>query len=189
LARRNQSHTLPDLSGLLGRNLINVALDTVLGGPAITTYPDVALWHGLVRLTDKSVNEYESARQAVAQWETGTAGDLAPLFLAIDNFENCITSTHRGVLYAKGLRALGRGSSALLPTAKQYDDLRLMRNRIEHCDERLITGKIRQGQSSILNPKAHRLELGERRITYRDLASVIAKLHRMVGRIRGVPGV
>ena len=147
----------------------------------------------LVRLTDKALREYEQAREMLLAF-TRDQNRISNYFRAIDHLENCVSATHRASLQAEVVRPrLGR---SLALTGHQKDRLVEIRDVIEHMDDRL-TGKlpawkknalvIGPGEPTMLMPLDRRVQIGSYKLTYRDLASCISKLYRLVMEIREVP--
>jgi hypothetical protein len=159
---RLTGHSMPDLSDLYKTSILNVMLDSLAGGdrgPA--NYPERGCWINLVRLTDKSLIEYESARSHLDDWiERKNAGVFSALFRAIDHFENAVVSIHRAIRMSDALRNTGIGKPGPTPTSRQREQLRILRNHIEHADEKLIERKIQKGDPFFLTPSRTRIQLG-----------------------------
>ncbi|WP_345610430.1 hypothetical protein [Pseudonocardia adelaidensis] len=184
-----ERHSMPDLSHLYERSILNVLLDSLVGRSQVPTdYPNRGCWMNLVRLTDKALVEYNLASQSLNTWiERKNQGVFSALFKGIDHFENCVVSTHRAILMTDRLRATGVLRRAPRATDRQRDQLRKIRNHIEHTDEKVSDGRIRPPEPFFLTPGQTRIELGPARLSYRDLASCITKLYRSVEVIRGAP--
>ncbi len=178
---------MPDLSGLFAKNVLKLTLGRLIGqDPGPDGHPEAGLWTNLVRLTDKALREYEAGRAELAQWLQGRShGHWSPFFRGVDYLENTITATHRAVLYGRELRRHGYGKKAVGVTTNQENVLRIMRNHIEHTDDKLLKGQIKEGEVYMLTPRERGLELGAHRLPYRTLASCIVKAHRQIGAIGG----
>ena len=167
---------MPALGRLPTNQVLDMLLNLLLRGPAISGHPDGAWWTNLVRLTDKSVREYEAARTELNDWVGSGSNTWSPLFRGIDHLENCVTSTHRAALFAGRLDAAGHPGFSRVATPRQQDTLRLVRNHIEHMDDKLIKSQVAVGDSVMITPLRKRLEIGTQRLQWRDLSGVITKL-------------
>jgi hypothetical protein len=179
------AYKIPDLSHLHSRNILNLALDTVVGqdsGPE--SYPFYGIWMNLVRLTDKSLQSYQAARKALESYrKVAYQGGIAHFYLAIDLFENVVSAAYRSVLNAERLDEVV-SKQLLHPTVRQRNILRLARNHVEHMDEKLSQRQVKQEEVHVLVPLQSRLEIGSVRLPYRDLASCITKMYRNIELIR-----
>src|SRR5687768_7735698 len=171
---------MPALANIPSNQTLNMLLNLVFRGPAVTGHPDGAWWSNLVRLTDKTVREYEAARLELNSWTTAANNTWSPLFRGIDHLENCVTSAHRAVLFARQLDSAGHRGFTGVATPRQQNLLRLVRNHIEHMDDKLLKGQVVVGEGVVINPLQRRLEIGGQQLQWRDLASVITKLVRVV---------
>jgi hypothetical protein len=147
------------------------------------------------RLTDKALREYDAARAELLLYVTPAGGPLrtSPYLRAIDHLENCVSSAHRAALHARALQAsrVGRATPRLTP--RQEQRLAYLRNAIEHSDEKLLG---RQHGRSLpfdrIDPYSVRLAntcmvIGSNVLTYKELVSAIAKCHKTIEIVRGVP--
>jgi hypothetical protein len=179
---------MPPLDHLAATASVDLFFErTITGLPAkLRNDPTAgALFVNLCRLTDKALREYEAARGLLGEYRNAGAQRVVNPLLVIDHMENCIEATYRAVQNAKRLCANGIRIESLAPTATQEDDLRLLRNRLIHMDERLIDKRLRPGQHFGLMLTEKRVEINERTLTYRQLAFVIAKCHKTIEKIRG----
>lgn len=108
---------LEDLSSLFSSNMLSVLLSEALhvGSSGPLTFPGVALWRNLVRLTDQGLREYEAARHELARWLATDNNMIGPYFRAIDSLEQCIVATHRAMLMAEAIIDLRHGRGARRP--------------------------------------------------------------------------
>jgi len=177
---------LPPLDALFSGNIRNVLLDGLgHGAPGPQCYPETAIWFSLVKLTDKAIREYEAARVELGAYVNSPRTHVSPYFTAADHLENTVGAAHRALLHGQELRASGFGRAAPPATVGQLDRLRLLRNRIEHSDQRLRSGNIKEGSAFVLSATERSLHFGDVRLTYRDLSSCIRKAYRQVEAIRG----
>jgi hypothetical protein len=179
-------HSAPDLSDLFNKSMLNVILDSLIGNtPKLANYVDFGLWTNLVRLTDKSLNEYNYARNELQTYIDRESNNIfSPLFRSVDHFENSVTSTYRAIQMAEGLRSSGIGPSHLLPTGRQREMLRVFRNHIEHTNDKLIKRQIAEGDPVFTEVGETGIYIGNKKLPYKDLASCIKKCHTLVEHIR-----
>ena len=178
---------MPPLDHLADTASLDVFFERVITGlPAkLRNDPTAgALFVNLCRLTDKALRDYETARGLLGEYrKAGGQSILNPL--VIDHMENCIEATYRAVQNAKRLCANGIRIKSLALTVTQDDDLRLLRNRMIHMDERLKDRRLRPGEHFGLMLTEKRVEISERTLTYQQLAFVITKCHKTIEKIRG----
>jgi len=117
----------------------------------------------------------------------------SPYIRAVDHMENVISALARGLSSRARLQALGFGRDApRIPAALQQDVVRL-RDMIEHADDRLTKGSTRPSRQPFKDqePYAVRLEndwawMGDWKIDYRDLVTLITYLYEFIELLRGV---
>ncbi len=187
---------MPAVSEMFNKNMLNVVLDRTLTGssPVPSASPLMGLWMNFVRLTDKALREYDASRHELLSY-VGHAGGFrtSPYIRAIDHMENCLSAAHRAVLDAAALRAEGLGTKAVPITERQEQRLRLVRNTIEHTDERLVGPNPRWPSAVVFTreqPFALRLAnrgmvIGADDLAYAELVAVLRKMYRAVEAIRG----
>lgn len=181
-------YKMPTLSHLYPNNLANLALDR-LGGRVVgpTTYPHSGMWMNLVRLTDLAIREYEAARTSLDDYRANAnAGRISPIYDAINSLEEAVVATHRAVLNSARLEVVTT-RKLHAPTAGQALALKQVRHHIQHMDEKLERGSVGAGHLHLLAPTVHAVEIGPKRLKYRDLASCITKMYRNVAVIRAAP--
>lgn len=189
---------MPAVDHLSNRGTLNVLLDRTLSGLAAGLPPDrtmVGLFMNFSRLTDKALREYDAARAELLLYVSPHDGlRTSPYLLAIDHMENCVSATHRAALNARALRENKIGRAAPRLTSLQELRLNHLRNAVEHSDEKLLG--IQKFKSSPpfdkIDPYSLRLAntcmvIGKNVLTYKELVSAIAKCHKTIEVIRGVP--
>lgn len=178
-------YQIPDLSKLFDRNILDLALDAALGtwrGPK--EHPHNRIWINMVRLSDQSVREYESARRALIEYgEKGHEGHVSPFYLAIDHFENAVNAVYRATWDASTLHALGGWAFGLAST-EQRKALADVRNAVQHIDEGLRKGRVEPGIPIYLVPLPDYLQIADYQLAYRDLADCISITHESLEAIR-----
>lgn len=187
---------MPNVDQLSNKSMLNVVLDRHFAGlPArLSTREVVGLFNNLTRLTDKSLREYDAARAELLNHLREGQIMIGPYLRAIDHMENCISAVDRAVLNAQALRERRIGGGAPRLTERQEERLAFFRNAIEHSDERLlgITKSKRIQQFAHLEPFSIRLAntsivIGSHVLNYRELVAAMAKCHKTIEVIRGVP--
>jgi hypothetical protein len=186
---------MPSVDDMFNKNVLNVSLDRIIAGnPGTPTTRQLnGIFVNLVRLSDKSLREYDAARAELMAYVENYEDNwgINPYVRAIDHMENCIDATHRAVLNAAALRINGFGRKALKVTEHQERRLRFFRNTIEHIDERLI-GTPRRNRPNLqaADPFTLRLAnkvmvIGQDSLTYRELVAIITKMYVTIEAIRG----
>lgn len=190
---------MPPVDHLSNKGIINVLPDRALSGIPAGPSPDrtmIGLFTNFCRLTDKALREYDTARAEVLLYVSPQDGLLraTPYLRAIDHMENCISATHRAVLNARALREnkIGRAGPRLTPPQEQR--LADVRNAVEHSDEKLLgTQKFKKSPPfGKADPYSLRLAnacmvIGANVLTYKELVSAMAKCHKTIEVIRGIP--
>ena len=116
---------------MFNQGMLNVILDRTSGGPPVGVpreRPAVGLLNNLVRLTDKVLRNYDTARFELSDYLDGRDGSsrqsgvrISPYIRAVDHMENVVSALARGVSSRERLQTLGFGRG----TAKMPDALRL----------------------------------------------------------------
>lgn len=188
-----EGYHLPPLVDLFSNNMANVSLDrlsgalSVTGYQGVTEYPHFQMWMNLVSLTDLAIRRYEESRTSLAIFEEfAFEGRVSPFYDAVNSLEETVVATHRAILNSQRLREI-TPRRLNVPTARQLEVLRVMRNHIQHMDEKLAEGKVTQGDFHVLAPLPKSFIIGSKILQYRDLASCITKMYRNVEIIRQAP--
>ena len=158
---------MPSLGHLTTGNAVWAAITATMGGFGVGGSPGRGLYTNLVRLTDKSIEEYEAARLALDAYVNAPTNQTRPiheLFRSFDHLENCIESLHRLGVHAKALRTAGEAIAlSQLPSEKGRNLIRRARNAIQHADERVTDGLTGFGTNRAVGLIAlsTRLQVGE----------------------------
>jgi hypothetical protein len=176
---------MPSLSHLDSKNSLNALLNMFFGGRGISGHPGQGLLTSCVRVTDKTVLEYEAAREALTLWISTPNNVMSPLFRTIDHLETCIESLHRVSLFADRLRRLDSAPSidkTKVPREAERQQIRRARDAIQHADRDIMAGATGAptGRSVALLPMEDRLEVGMDEVLYEDLARWIEQYHDLV---------
>jgi hypothetical protein len=135
---------MPDLSFLDSANMLNALLNAVFRGSQLLP-PGNALLSNLTRLTDKSIIEYEAARASLTHYIKSESGQgFGHLFRTFDHVETCVDAVHRAGQHAESLRTLPGGPTIHLnelPSPRARTRLRLLRNAVQHSEERVLEGR------------------------------------------------
>ena len=97
---------MPSLGHLTTGNAVWAAITATMGGFGVGGSPGRGLYTNLVRLTDKSIEEYEAARLALDAYVNAPTNQTRPFTScsgSFDHLENCIESLHRLGVHAKAL--------------------------------------------------------------------------------------
>jgi hypothetical protein len=181
---------MPDLSALSPKALLSQILNLVLAGGGPTDPVPRLYATAFVRLADKTLREYETARVEMEEFVTTPSSHLSPYFTAIGHFETCVHSLHRALCFLERLRRVGlkrNDGTPLVPrdnafrplSATVRDAVREMRDGIEHLDDDLLKLKIPWGGSNTVRPLEDRLRLNQFEIAYSELGQWVTSLHEL----------
>lgn len=155
-----------------------------------------------VRLSDKAVIEYRRARAAVlaqiaetqrSAEEMMATGRIIYMFDFVDHMENCINAVRR--LFAllntvKDDPAIADNSPIKLAIEHALSkDVSDFRNTIEHMEERIAFGQLKDGQPVVLrlSDDSKSIEIGKYNIGLGSLATLLISLHAAVESLANVP--
>jgi hypothetical protein len=170
------------------------------GGPA--GYANFALLENLIRLTENAAFEFMQGKAAVLRlWsdKDRSSVDIGSALQASTHFEACLSDTHRALNHIIAARSrcdvLPASRHKLPPGLSIYkgtlrDQIREMRSAIQHKEDRILKGRISQGEPFAAHatgdevPTAdnntlktiNRIELGPHRIEFTTLAGIITEL-------------
>jgi hypothetical protein len=182
---------LPALHGILGRKLI---IDLMVQGgrrdiAVMSKIPARRQFENMVRLMDKTVDEYRCARDrcdGFVRWLDGGGNDWLGLYRAIDHMENCISALHRTLLHLEQIRTSSAGPPvdrwAYKALRAGKDKINDARDWMEHADEKLSKLDESLGRSGVppVFLKAERVTVGPHSVAYSDLAQWIHQTFRLV---------
>jgi hypothetical protein len=175
---------LSDLQSLIGPTIVQ----GMLGDPALSSRAKLHR-REFVRLLAKAIREYQLARNAILDQMAEAqrpvrlmikTGRLWHMIGFTDHFETCINATHRCIQNFEQLKAAisadKTNKRALAAAAK---NVRQTRHKLEHMDEIIHNGKLRDGEPIMIalaetDDKA--LIAGEE-ISFGDLARTLRHLH------------
>lgn len=178
-----QMPNLSDLdSSLRGKRL----LGRIMGvhGPATPCGLQIA--DGYVRLVEKTIFEYESARKEMQSFMAN--GVLEHYLRAQDHFETCVQSLHRTIIYLDRLRRMGLRQSNGTPFVPRPSELEVLnqgvikqvreiRDACEHLDEDIINGKISEDAEVEIHLGWQCATLAEMELRYADISRWITQPH------------
>ena len=149
----------------------------------------LTLMLSFIRVADKAVDEHERAREAFTAFVNrgSTTSSFVPLFQAVGHMENCMASIDRAMKFARRMQELPElaqvvGEPAVLGKIARKS-VSVVRNGAEHLDERVVNGKIVQGDLTAVWLDADFLEMEGVRITYADLGAWLRELQEVGGRL------
>jgi hypothetical protein len=136
--------SLPDLSGLDAALLANYWLSQTIGRgfpPGDTQH----LVTAFIRSMDGTLRRYEDARIRLDR--SSREDKLVEFIRGSDDLQFALISLHRTMRLAEGLMRSPdtNVSKRELPPPAERDQLRVMRNAIDHVDEPIIDGRAGQG--------------------------------------------
>lgn len=173
--------SMPDLSGVFRKNILTLQLANVFNSAGPRTFKARALHIGFVRLVDKSLEEYELARRAFHEYLNPTLGPRAQsnLYVASGHMENCVFSLRRVSRYGEALKRQPLFAESIVGdacSAATHERLRAIRNAAEHMEERILDGRLIEGEIAILFLDEDALRLDGHRIEYEELARWLREL-------------
>lgn len=147
---------------------------------------------GLVRLVDKSVIEYQQARDELIKFFPD--GYLFRYHRAQDHFETFVQCLHRAITYLDRLRARGYSGpdgEPLVPRPREIEVLRdstkasvrAFRDLLEHLDGDILAGKIDAAEDVGPWLGTDSARIGDATLAYADLARWCSQLHSIAGQL------
>jgi hypothetical protein len=181
---------MPDLSNLVplrSRLMLRIFL------PQKRTAKELIVEQNFIRLTDKTVREYEQARALIGQQmhalEHQENGLALPFIDFPDHMEDCINAAGRLCSLIEKLEEKALPSSeavtesiashGLDPTERKR--IRDVRDTIEHLAGKLQGGQVEVGHFIALAPNndGDGLVIGRLELKFEDLADAIRRLHKI----------
>lgn len=144
---------------------------------------------GLVRLSDKSVCEYQACREALLTFLRG--GNPDHLHRAQDHFESCVQALHRAMNYLERLRALGYRTEDGQPLVARPRDLevlrdgvrgqvRVFRDLLEHLEDDIAADRIPNESPAQLHLGWEQATLEGAVLSYQDIVRWCTAVHELV---------
>jgi len=184
------------LDGTLGCKRM---LRNMLGVPGPRDVRGKLIVDGLVRLVDKTINEYHATRVSLQTFFP--SGYLSDYHRAQDHFESCVQSLHRAITYLDRLRALGyarENGLPLVPRPRQLEALRdpvktqvrKFRDYLEHLDEAIIQGRYATVTGEV-GPQlgCTSAAISDASLTFVDMARWIEQLFGIAAELSYVAGI
>ena len=187
LDKMELKYNIPDLSGLKPFS-VTFMMYHVFAGGGPKGHEAYGLLMNFVRLVDLTIREYENGRMALNQFvATDDFSSLGFFFRASAHFEVCISTLKRSMnhlIRMRRERKISQPLKDLLPKTlrgrkveRVRDDVRVLRDAIQHLEERILKGETPTGKPIALMPCEDCVELGGYRILYSDLAKWLRELH------------
>jgi hypothetical protein len=187
---------MPDLSNLSGKLTVSYFLNRTLGGSGLAIEGSgQAFFLNLVRLVDKTVIEYEYARQYLQRY-VNSNNKTSLLLRCVGHMETCVDTLNRVFLHLRRLRTAlckeqSRTGEALpeidrrqIPKGPDMDRVRDVRNAVQHMDDRITKGEAGEGKAPIgLMVKSDSIEIANREIYFAELALWIEQVYRATKRL------
>lgn len=178
---------MPNIDDLWGKNILLHILNGFFCGGGPKTLKSRALVTNYVRIVDQAVKQYKRARDAFDEYVNTPNDVISPLFVAVGYFEELIPTLKRAIRFADKIRMdkdcppIPRTLSIFSSnTTRQITDLR---NAIEHLDEQLCGGDLKEGDPVALLVKENSIELFNVEIKYSSLENWIRELEGMAKRL------
>jgi hypothetical protein len=189
---------MPDLSNLSATLTIDHSLNLVFGGAGLQMHgPGQAQFLNLVRLVDKTILEYENARQYLQRY-VDSHNKLRLFMRCVDHMENCVDSLNRAFSHLEGLRTSlhreqSRSSEPLpqitredIPSSTARKRINDIRDAMQHMDDRISKGRAGRDIAPIgLNVKSDSIELDNEEIYFVELVHWIEQIYAVTERLVG----
>jgi hypothetical protein len=186
---------MPDLSSIANRRnvgrLVGEALAFMFGAPIRGVPPGSrshAHYKNFVRLVDKAASEYEAARRALTRYverDENALGHTIEIVVVQDHLENVFNAIARALSLLDLLK--DEASITIVTGADrshfQTDDIKGIRNAVEHFEAYLERGDIPPDGDVMIRPAAEGAEFAGVRVDYRTLARWITRLHEISTRL------
>jgi hypothetical protein len=189
---------MPSLSNLSSTLTIDYLLNYTFGNAGLQIVgPGGYQFLNLIRLVDKTLLEYEQAREYLQRYVD--SHNKTSLFMrCVDHMENCVDSLNRVFLHLDGLRtSLHREQSHTseplpqinredLPSTTNRKRINDIRDAIQHMDDRISKGRAGKDIAPIgLNVKSDSIELDNEEIYFVELAQWIEQVYAVTERLVG----
>jgi hypothetical protein len=147
---RPRSLELPDLSGLDNALTTNHLLNLAVAAPAFPPGPASGLATAMVRTTESALRAYERARLLLNR--SVESNSLTAYLEGLSEMEVCLLSLYRAMRVAERLAVSPETmvDKNMLPSARQRNLLRRMRNAIDHIDKPMAAGEFGMGVNLFL---------------------------------------
>ena len=173
---------MQDLSNLKTTHALSLSMRLAFPNKERSVYPARNLHVCFVRLVDKTIIEYESARYELERYVNNTIPirPLTALLRAGAHFENCITSLHRSCRFLEQIKrdkrspGLPSNLESILRSAKRIADFR---NGIQHMEEDVLKGNLGPGGRFGIKVNSDSIECRSYSIQHDELGTWIKKLH------------
>ena len=176
---------MPPLAHLDTKNTLNALLNLITGSAPQLGPHSYGVQINLVRLTDKTIVEYEAARTSLDSYVPD--GAFSDLFRTFDHLETCVDTLARVVKHAATLRSLPgppRVPKSSLPSPAAQKRVIDARNAMQHAENEIVAGLTGHGtgRSVGLIALETTLQVGKRGfyVRYADLAAWIEVYHNLV---------
>jgi hypothetical protein len=153
-----------------------------------------ALVMNAIRLSDKALLAYKRAREALKNYNDPAVLFPGLIIQASADLETCVDCLHRAFNYLRAIRSARDGYTGLqkhIPrhvsifTSRAQDQVRGMRNALQHFEQDLVGKRIIEGEPIATQPIEGAVELGNHRIEYNDLAIWVKRLNAIAASLAG----
>ena len=146
------------------------------GGPS--DFAAAAYSRNFTRLCDLAIQEYNLAREAFVEYIRTPNEAMSPLFVATGHLEQCIHAMRRAIRFARHKNGPRLPRTEVISREIESKIINL-RGAIEHTDDKIRKGQIKQDDFLMLAVKNNGIELGGNEILYSELAEWIKQLHEL----------
>jgi hypothetical protein len=179
---------MPSLSGLDASLRGKRELGRILGAHGSSTSRGLQIADGYVRLVEKTIIEYESARREMVSFMAG--GVLGKYFRAQDHFETCLQALYRAIIYLDRIRRLDIRHKDGTPFEPRPPDLEVLsegvRSRLEEIrdacvdlDEDIINERIPEDAEVAICLGWDCARLADKEICYDEISKWIIQLYQI----------
>ena len=173
---------MPDLSNLNSKVILTFILNAMLKGGGPRDLQAWALVISYVRLVDKAVVEYQSARAYLEEYVTTDFFHMSPVFRATGHIETCIGTLKRAIRALDRIRRDQQSPEIPkhLPVLSGQTPERIteVRDAMEHMDERILNGQLPTIEALCLLTDDG-LDFCGTRVSFTELASWVKQLHSL----------
>lgn len=173
---------MPELPEKYGNTFLTHLLNVVLAAGGPSDFAAAAYSRNFIRLSDLAIQEYKLARKSLIEYENTPNNVFSPLFVATSHLEQCISALRRAIRFARHKNGPRLPKMDVISAKTAYRIINL-RGAIEHTDERLQKGQIRQGEFLMLAVKSNGIELDNKEISYSELADWLTQLQTLAEQV------
>ncbi len=175
---------MPDLSALTTPVALAHILNVTLRGAGVRDYAGRVYLIGFIRMVDKAVFEYEAARLALEQY-IASENKTSLMFRAVAHLETCVNSTRRALRFHDHMKnyqpAPNIDGITQRALASYGASIPKIRNAIEHMDDWVACGQVREGDpvALMVSEQGDAISISTERLSFQTLATLFQRLHAL----------